>query len=124
MASLTTEQSEILDLALDLPEDQLYALLGEDVALRRLGVSPDDPDQQIKEGKTFFSKIWSDVRAKICSDRLLTELDLLEKDDKRKAAIQIINIVVAHAGGIPAVYVSLLLIRAGLRKICGVKSDQ
>lgn len=106
-------------LAIQSEEEELYAVFGYAVSQGEMGAAPSDPNKLTQRGKEWFAAQTERLQLSVCgSDDLQKKMSAVSSDDEVGLVLAIADLIVGLCGGIPAVYVSALILKIGLSKFC------
>jgi len=113
----------MLKKAMNADVETLFASIGAIEAQEQFGIAPLDKNSLIEIGKKWLLSKETRLRSIVCGNPRLTAY-LVEanpqRQDQETGALLIADLIVTVCGGIPAIYVAVLLIKIGLRSWCNV----
>jgi hypothetical protein len=108
--------------ALEADVDTLYAVIGGAEREARLGIAVPDREQLIAAGKAWISDRNDELAGIVCRHPKVRELLIApsaETADKVASVLLVADLIATVCHGVPAVFVSTLLFKIGLREWCG-----
>ena len=121
MSLQPTPDASMAEKALQSDIEILYAAVGHALSRQTLGVAPGDRQSLIAGGEEWIKSKMTDFCALICSDASVSTLILkptANVSENIATVCTLADVIIGVCGGIPAVYVSTLLLKIGLRELC------
>jgi len=115
-----------LQAALDADVDTLFASIGYIDTTTTMGIAPSDKQSLIALGHSWFESKRDQIRNILCTNKQLHELFFTKDEQKldiKECVLLISDLIVSLSGGIPVIYISVLIIKIGLREICNDASN-
>lgn len=109
---------EVVKLA-DLDEPSLYARLGEELYGESREISPGSLDRLGDRGRRWFDNWFSASREAICSHPAMIALQDAEEATRLQEAAALVDALMALRATPPIATASAILLRRGVRRICG-----
>ena len=113
------EKEQIIKL-LTVNEDTIYRLIGHFDSKNKIGLSDQDVETLIESGKKWEEEKREGIRDKICNNPQIT--NALKSsgglNDKVTLVLLISDILSSITLGVPAIYVSALIVKIGLKRYC------
>ncbi|MBE9070696.1 hypothetical protein IQ260_29065 [Leptolyngbya cf. ectocarpi LEGE 11479] len=123
---VSPEQERMLANVLKSDIETLYASIGYFEEQKKIGVAPSDRKKLTDLGKQWVNDRKDKIRDLICTNNKINALyNSNSEDDKDKieAILLIADLIVAICSGIPAIYVSTLIIKIGLKELCNEQQN-
>lgn len=111
----SSEESQLTNLS----EEELFALIGQDV-VGRAG-APLPLSDYINVGKSWFEDKVSALQSHVCAPRIRAQLS--EESDELKLIREIIDLVGTLALGVRAGAIAAIIVKLGLKKFCGADQN-
>ncbi len=102
---------------LDMPEDDLYSLLAERLSEDSRHMFPPPLQERLRLARRVVENAASDLRDKICGNNAIR--NAAETHDGVHMVILVADMVAESPHGLHATLIACLLVRIGIRKICG-----
>lgn len=114
MRQLTAAERERANALLALGEEELLALIGEDVS-SDLGARRKGVDERRREASRWIEDNLESIRAALCGNAAIRSA---QAGDVAVLLITISDALVAPLKGVPTFAIAALLLKMGLRKLC------
>ena len=101
---------------LSLSEDDLFAIVGDEVASHQGLALPMSRPQKATLGRSWLDRNFEELSKKICSAALLK--DLSTESDTKALALALLPMLGLATETVSAVVVAVLIARIGLRRFC------
>jgi hypothetical protein len=109
---------EVVRLA-DLDEPDLYALLGKELYGESREISPGALDRLGERGRRWFDTWYTASREAICAYPAVIALQDAEEATRLQEAAALVDALMALRAAPPVATASAILLRRGIRRICG-----
>jgi hypothetical protein len=113
-----TVAEEVVKLA-DLGEPDLYVLLGEELYGESREISPGALDRLGERGRRWFDAWYRSSRDAICAHPAMIALQDVEEATRLQEAAALVDALMALRAAPPVATASAILLRRGIRRICG-----
>lgn len=117
----SSKEHNVLEATMAADIETLYATIGYAVEQQRLGVAPTDRGSLIEHGQAWIRNMSDSFKQLICSNKDVQKYFGADKpsDNEQRAVILLIaDLIASMCGIIPAINVSVLLVKIGIKELC------